>query len=59
MWTVEKPIFKALKKKPFTGPGGKILPKKKDNAEPIVPPITIPKIIVLKFLFAAISLLYA
>jgi hypothetical protein len=28
IWTVEKPIFRALKKKPFTGPGGKMLPKK-------------------------------
>jgi hypothetical protein len=27
-WNVEKPIFKALKKKLFTGPGGKTLPKK-------------------------------
>jgi hypothetical protein len=27
-WNVEKPIFKALKKKFFTGPGGKTLPKK-------------------------------
>jgi len=54
MWTVENPIFRALKKKPFTGPGGKILPRKWDNAEPIIPPIKIPKMIVLKFLFAGI-----
>lgn len=59
MWTVEKPIFKALKKKLFTGPWGKMFAKKYDSAEPIIPPIIIPKIIVLKFLFDAINLLYA
>ncbi len=55
IWTVEKPIFKALKKNPFTGPGGKRLPRKWDNAEPIIPPMIIPNIIVGNFLFAAIN----
>jgi hypothetical protein len=53
---VEKPTFKALKKKFFTGPVGKILLKINDNAEPIIPPITIPNIILPTFLLAILLL---
>ena len=50
--TVENPTFKALKKKAFTGPFGKTLLNKNDSAEPMIPPITIPKITFPNFLFA-------
>ena len=57
-WTVENPIFSALKKKLFTGPLGKMLDNKYDEAEPIMPPIIIPAIMLPNLLFA-ISLLFA
>lgn len=47
---VEKPTFKALKKKFFTGPLGKRPVRREDNAEPIMPPITIPEITFPNFL---------
>jgi len=53
--TVENPIFKASKKKLFTGPLGKMLLKKYANTEPMIPPIIIPKKIVATLLLAAIK----
>lgn len=41
---VEKPTFKALKKKFFTGPLGKRPARRYDSAEPSIPPIIIPVI---------------
>jgi len=49
---VEKPTFKALKKKFFTGPLGKSPARRYDNAEPIIPPIIIPEIIFANLLLA-------
>lgn len=41
----EKPIFKALKKKFFTGPFGKMPLSRDDSTEPMTPPMIIPAII--------------
>jgi len=50
--TGENPTFKALKKKFFTGPRGNAPAKRYDNADPMIPPIIIPKIISPVLLFA-------
>lgn len=46
--TVSNPTLSALKKKFFTGPGGKTFDRRNESAEPITPPITTPKIILPK-----------
>lgn len=51
-FTVSKPTFNALKKKFLTGPLGNTPVRTKDNAEPIIPPITMPKTIFAIFLLA-------
>jgi hypothetical protein len=53
----ENPTLRALKKKLFTGPFGKMLFKTNDNVEPMMPPMIIPKTIFPNFLFAIVLLL--
>ncbi len=54
--TVENPTLSALKKKFFTGPLGKMPAKRYDDAEPIIPPIKTPAIILANLLLAMLLL---
>jgi hypothetical protein len=44
-WTVSNPTFRALKKKFLTGPLGKGIESRYDKAEPTMPPMITPRMI--------------